>query len=273
MMAMPSIDRHLELLSGVFYEDVYRPDGFLFAKSVFPEHWYNLIVPDVPPRELNWSHVDGLIDSEADSGRALSFYVPHALANDYGEFLTARTWNLIAVDAYVTKSLDGEGEHDDLIGRSQYEFRPVTEQNAEAFLDIGHRCFPEWPNQREYSRFSIDLARRLDDEGKAHDTSRKRNGNWLAYEGETPVAMGSMLWDTAPGEVAQDGYGYIHNTGVHPDHRRRGIFNELLDFLSYQALRNGVSTVYANTEYDGPAYHGFMKNGFHLTARYRQYAR
>lgn len=242
-----------ELLRGVFYADVRRFDSFCFLKSVFPEKWYNLIEPTVPPANLDWYMVYATLDAQTREGVAVSYYVPHYLHPSYKPILGRKGYIPSLSDSYVRKTLC-RGEH-----LPAAVFRDIDAAAANEYKALVSLCFPNFTNSDEYCRICLAQTAANSPEGD------KVMRNIALYDNEKLTAFGSLLYSRSLR------LGYIHNVGTHPEHRRKGCFSRIVQFMCHEAAQDGVEAIYANCQTDGASYHGFLKNGFQENIRYHLY--
>ncbi|MCX7996594.1 MAG: GNAT family N-acetyltransferase [Patescibacteria group bacterium] len=239
-----------DLLRDIFYSDIRRFETFSYLKSVFTEKWYNLIEPTVPPNNLDWYTVYSILDRETRARVGVSYYVPHHLYAAYKPFLQRKGYTLAWDDTYLRKTLLKTEHLPDGV------FRDIDERTLEEYLRISGVCFPDFSNNAEYGGMCVEFARR----GRPEDDKVMRN--IMLFDAGQPVAFGSVLYSRSL-RLA-----YIHNVGTHPEHRRKGHFARLIQFLCHEAALDDVSEIYANAKTDGPSYHGFLSCGFQENIRY-----
>ncbi len=244
-----------ELLQDVFYTDIRHFKNFTYMRSTFTEKWYNLIVPSVPPQNLDLYMVYKILDEETRNGYAVSLYIPHHMYGAYKPFLQQKQFVEAVDDIYVRYLLNG-GE-----GHVEGDFREVDSSLLVPFIQAGEECFPEWPNQADYSRFCLKLHTDL------VNNEDKQNYNILLFERGEVVAFASLLLSR------RLRLGYIHNVGTVPARRRKGYFEKVVRHLLHLALEEGISVVYANVENHGASFHGFHKLGFQENCRYHLFSK
>lgn len=104
-----------------------------------------------------------------------------------------------------------------------YEIHPLTDKHLEEILKLNLRCFKEGENYTKYT-FTYLL----------------NEPNCLSYRAVTPTGqMVGFVFVLAD----QDGTGHITTIGVAPEHRRRGLANQLLRHAEEALRKRDVKTV------------------------------
>ena len=238
-----------ELLQDAFYTDVRHFKNFFYMRSVFTDKWYNLIVPSVPPDNLDWYMVYKIMDEEIRNKVDASLYIRHDLFGAYKAYLGQKKFEVAADDVYLRRVLN---MHEPL---PEGDFREVTPETEKDYIAMGNLCFPEW-NTEEYSNHCFQLTKDF------KSTEDKGNTNIILYDKQTPVSFGSLLFSR------RLKLGYIHNMGTIPTERRKGNFEKITRYFMHVAAAEGVEVVYANVENHGCSFHGFLKLCFQESCRY-----
>jgi hypothetical protein len=243
-----------ELLQDVFYTDVRHFKNFFYMRSVFTEKWYNLIVPSVPPGNLDWYMVYKIMDEETRNNIAASLYIRHDLYGSYKNYLLQKRFDESADDVYLRRVLNTTEPLPSGI------FREVTPETEKDFIRMGQECFPVW-NTKSYSEHCFKLSNDLKNNGD------KQNLNILFYEKDNPVSFGSLLYSK------QLKLGYIHNIGTIISERRKGKFEKMIHYFMHVAASEGIEVLYANVENHGSSFHGFLKLCFQESCRYHLFTK
>ena len=133
-----------------------------------------------------------------------------------------------------------------------YEIRPLTELHLREVLTLNLRCFNEGENYTKYT-FSYLL----------------NEPNCLSYRIVTPreQMVGYIFVMTN-----EEGTGHITTLGVAPEHRRRGLANELISHTEKMLGKRNVSTVMLEVRVGNTAaqklYHTF---GYTIVQRLLRY--
>lgn len=247
-----------ELLKDVFYSDIRHFKNFYYLRSVFSKKWYNVIVPTVPPANLDWYMVYKLLDEEVRSQMNTALYIPHHLYANYKRILREQHFIEQIDDVYLHTKVNG-GEM-----RPEGDFKEIDSTVVKEFTALAVKCFPDFPNQAEYSKLCYTIKEQLD---SVDDINGKYNYNVLLFVDRNPVAFGSLLFSR------RMKLGYIHNVGTHPHYQRKGYFSKIIHYLVHIAAHEEIARIYVNTANHSAAYQGFLKLGFQLNSRYHLFAK
>ena len=202
-----------------------------------------------------WSQVEKLIETEKNQGVRISLYIDDGWLNEYKPTLTERGFAFLGTDTYVYRELDQAYPVKDGV-----TIVPLNEALMNDYVNVAKKCFGEWPNEEQCARFTAKLT-------KSADNRRYNQTALVMNQAREVVAFGSILNDL-------DGkLGYIHNTGTREDYRRKGLFTEMVKYLSNIAFAENIKTVLAIVEKDQASYHGFMKMGYHQSPLYHLYSK
>ncbi len=236
--------KNLTLFSGVINQTVTDYSTFKHVKSIFPDEWYNFIVPTVPSHDLEFTKVQQILDSEASAGVKTSYYINQEFFTDYNTFLKGKGLSEIGNDVYMVKELT-----EVLPVRTNEQIQELTSLNLEEYLTLSAQCFPEWSNNRSYCEHFFDLSQQNQLENKILKT-------FVMFSDGKIVAFSSIIIDT------QVGLAYLHNSGTHPDYRKQGYHKEMVNFRCNYALQKGVYNIYAIVEDLSNSFNNFKSMGF-----------
>lgn len=245
---MNIFDQSKKLLKGLFYEDIIEFPTFTYLKSVFSDKWYNLIEPSVPVEQFDWEAARTLITDETKKDIAVSYYIHKEQYDQFEPKLHEEGYKEKVHDVYLAIDTKPDALVELPAGIT---FTFLEGQFFPKYVQMVKQCFPEYANNDSYCQLCYFAAL----ENNVKGIGRK-NFNIVVSAGETPVSFGSVALS------ADLNLGYIHNTGTIPEARRKGYFSALIHILRDVAAKEGVSTVYANTEVESASYHGFRKLGF-----------
>lgn len=239
-------DRSTELLTGVIFNSVSKKATYTHLKSFLNDAWYNFIIPHVPSKDLSWDETKELVREEKKDGYSLSYYVPEKLAKDYQEYFAENNHKAFGTDFFM---LVKNKKHGELMG----ELIETDDSNIDEFVSMAKVCFSDWDNEEKYARHFYKLQKQ--------DLPKKIKNYIYTIKGEQ-VGFGAIVVS------AEDKLSYIHNTGVLPEHRRRGHFTSMTKHLINESIALGASESYALVEENEASYYGMVKMGFSPVAKF-----
>lgn len=234
-------DKSSKLLTGVIYREVKKFPKLIHLKSYFKDCWYNYLAPTVPSKDFPWHEAENLIESEAKTGFDVSFYIHSSLLADYESVLKKNGHEKIGSEVYMLATLN------DPYLNIECEYKPITDTNLDLLVDMTKRCFPEWNNNEEYSRYFYKLS---------VTNLEPLVENFISKAGEDYVGFGGVVISR------RLGLSYLHNTGILEPFRRRGYYSDIVRYRCNKSLEHGVKEVFALVEEDSASYRGLLKLGF-----------
>ena len=131
--------------------------------------------------------------------------------------------------------------------------RRAHHSDADVFEAISRIAFP-W-----FAEYAPLLIGSIGQEGNYH---------YLAYDGDTPVAIGGLY--------VRNGYGWLGSGGTLPTHRRRGAQSALIARRLQDGIAAGVHTFVTETADDtpdnpNPSTHNLRRAGFQIAYRRANY--
>ena len=214
---------------------------FIHVRSVFNDEWYNFIIPIQEAQYFEWDKAESIINSESLSGKTVSLCIHKELNEAYKDALTAKGFEEAGSEVYMHRKSMQEEIQDDRT------FESVEDSNYEILLEMSSSCFPDWDNNEEFTKFFHDLT------GKETKNSYHE---YLEKDGDQYVAYGCAVLSK------EENLAYLHNTGTLEEHRRKGYFTSLIQFLSNLALNMGMQDLVAIVEEGEGSYQALLKMGF-----------
>lgn len=245
---MNIFDQSKQLLKGLFYEDIIEFPTFTYLKSVFSDKWYNLVEPSVPVETFDWESARKLISDETKKGVEISYYVHGEQYEQFEQKLHQEGYTEKTHDVFLAVDTKPDKPVKLPTGMS---FTFLEGQFFPQYVQMVKKCFPEYANNDSYCQLCYFAAL----ENNVKGIGRK-NFNIILSQNDKPVSFGSAALSSALSLA------YIHNTGTIPEARRNGYFSILIQILREVAEKEGVSTVYANTELNSASCQGLQKSGF-----------
>lgn len=240
-------NRSNQLFTGIIFDSLNKYETFTHIRSIFNDAWYNFIVPDVPPGELNWSQVQEVIRVEVSHGFQLSYYIPTRLLAKYIKYFENNGKNKdLGSDIYMFKQNKAQLT-------TTGELILVNDHNIEEVINIAKICFPDWANNEEYSRHMYKHQK--------NDTNLIVK-NYLYSFDKQVVGFCGIIASLALNLA------YFHGIGVLPDYRRKGHFTAIVQNLINDSIALGISDTYALVELNGGSYHGLTKLGYTPADKY-----
>ena len=133
-----------------------------------------------------------------------------------------------------------------------YEIRPLTEKQLGEVLKLNLRCFKAGENYTKYT-FSYLL----------------NEPQTLSYRAVTPTGqMAAFIFVM----TNTDGTGHITTVGVAPEHRRRGLANQLLRHIEDALRKRNINTVMLEVRVsNAPAQNLYREFGYAVVQRLNSY--
>lgn len=240
-----------QLFSDISFHQVTKHSSFTHHQSIFKDEWYNFIIPHKKSELLEWQKVSDLIQAEHKRQYSLSLYIKEDIRNNYESFFAKHNHNQeIGSEVY-------KFNHITTPSPAQGELVTIDQHKLAEYLKFGQLCFPEWENSQEYGNYCYRL--------QLEPPEGYVVKNYLFNVDDHVVGFAGLIISL------KLGLSYMHNVGIHPDFRRRGLFLALTKQLQNISLSYGVKTIYALVEKDGASYHGYTKLGYKDFATYYLY--
>lgn len=237
-----------KILTGIIYDRILEHETFTHAHSVFPDMWYNFIVPKVVPAELDWKEVNEVVEAEKRNGYSLSYYVSEELQPAYKQY-------------FLEQGQANESESDfavfatnQVVDQVPGCLELVTQDTVAEYVRMDMLCFPGWDNSENYCRHFFELQ-------EQEEAANIRN--YLYRVNDQIVGFGAIVLSPTLNLA------YIHNTGILPEHRRQGHFSNLIRHLMNIAIQKGIAESFALVDDGGASHLGLQKLGFE--ARHKNY--
>ena len=247
-MTSSAFAQNNQILTGIIYDRIIEHETFTHAHSVFPDEWYNFIVPKVGPQELNWEDVKKVVEVEKTVGYSLSYYVPEEQQPAYKQY-------------FLEQGQSNESESDFAVFATNQitdqvpgSLELVTQDTVEEYIRMDILCFPGWDNSENYCRHFFELQ----EQEKAANIR-----NYLYRVNENIVGFGAIVLSPT------FNLAYIHNTGILPEHRRQGHFSNLIRHLVNVAVQAEIAESFALVDDGGASHLGLQKLGFEV--RHKNY--
>ena len=233
--------RGLRLLSGSVFSYVESRDGCLIVRSPFDDEWYNFVVPLVEHRGLDTEVIEDIRKKGKEVGRKISYYVHSSLRGGYADWLLKNGYEQIGVEVYMVSPLPID--YSERTG----ELVEVDDSNLMEFLDMAKKCFPDWNNQEEFSKYFYDLKGEKDN---LHYRS------YLLRVNGAYVSFGSLIFSK------WQKLAYLHNTGTLEKYRRNGYYSSITGYRCDVAISADSIEVFAIVDEDSASYWALKKRGF-----------
>lgn len=240
-------ERSIKFLTGITYLSYNKYPTFNHQKSIFKDGWYNFIIPNVSPSELNWGSIKEVLSSEKEEGYSLSYAISEDKIEEYREAFKIANHPEFGSEFHLFKTI---GEVED---NFQGEFEELSEENLEVLQEMGKKCFPEWPNIEEYNRYFLKLSK---------DQGSNKFKNLLYKVGGEYVGFACVIISK------EDNLAYFHNAGILEEHRRKGYFTDMVNYRMKLCKEAGVTDCYSIVEKDGASYNGLKKLGFEEAVKF-----
>jgi len=247
-MTTSAFAQNNQILTGIIYDRITEHETFTHVHSVFPDEWYNFIVPKVGPQELNWEDVKKVVQAENLAGYSLSYYVPDELKQAYKLY-------------FLEQGQSNESESDFAVFATNQishqvpgSLELVTSESVDEFVRMDILCFPGWDNSENYCRHFFELQ-------EQEEAANIRN--YFYRVNNQIVGFGAIVLSRSLNLA------YIHNTGILPEHRRQGHFTNLIRHLMNVAVQAEIAESFALVDDGGASQLGLQKLGFE--ARHKNY--
>lgn len=244
-------NRGLDLFTGIIYRSITSYPTFMHIKSIFRDEWYNFIIPNVSPDNLNWDQALSIINSEKEQGYLLSYYIPDDLFNQYIKYFKVNSKNEnIGSDFYIAKHIENKYSP---IGNLVL----VDDTTIQKYVDMAKICFPEWETNKQYAMHMYE-QQKINKQLVVRNYLLKHDNNFVGFCGMISSQKNNLA--------------YFHNTGVLPKHRRKGYFAAIIQHLVNLSIPLGISDTYAIVENESGSYHGLIKLGFIVKDKYHLFS-
>lgn len=235
-MTHPQIDlikAHANCQAGMYLNGTYRnPDWFGGFSEVVSDFFWNFVSPLRLPGETTDS---GVYDFYQKLDRTPALYGESAFINEVVDYLSLAELEVGYQDLWMEYT---QGEVSP--GSTELAIRDIRGQAApDAFLDIFKSAYGDSDSDDPYAGLPPTYIQALQD-GFDSEYLGTDDTHLVAYDGETPVSIGSI--------IRHNDVAIIYNMGTQPDRQGEGIGTRIAEHLIADMLDAGVERILLQTE-------------------------
>ena len=242
---MPShliFEKAEKLFTGILFKETKKYTTFTYYTSYFKEPWWNWIVPNCSPENLDEYSLNKLLKTEKMLNRQNCFYINQSQQTEYQSYLHSKGYTESDSDFYLGLKLTKKFIVPDA------EIQELNDSNIKDQILLADGVFGDDFDSKGYTElFEYNHKKNITD---------KHFHNLLLYKNGLPVAFGFLIVDK------KDNIAYLHNAATHPAHRRKGYFDTLVKYRCNLAFDHGVKNVFAIVQKEGASYNNYLKLGF-----------
>jgi hypothetical protein len=233
---MFSIEKSINLLKDGMYTDVIDHPGYKIIKSIFKESVYNYIFPKTNPENIDFELVENELASFKSAGFEFAYYIDSTLMDDFENLINQQALKLQYTDRYVylenPKPYEVEAK----------EVVELTSSNLDAFIEATEICFPNWSNNREFTKWCLTSP----------------FNKMIGIEISNKIASFGACYFRKESD-----YVLLMNDGTISEYRRQGMQQYIMKERINRILKEKASpTIYANVEQDCPSHRNYSRIGF-----------
>lgn len=223
--------------------------GYSYIKSYLNKDaaLFNYILPKVD--EINpplLEEIKDFINKAKFSSQNPSFYINHDYENKFRELIEKLGLTELTSDLYLSGNSKNVRVSDKMTLPLNYTL--TDKYNVDELSDLLTECFGGWESERDYIRLVENASNKF--------SANRKMKTFVVKYNDKIVASGSVILDT------ELGIGYLHNAGVHENHRRKGLHTALIQKRLVYCLDHGVNTWLMITEDNSASAFGYKKLGF-----------